>query len=68
MQCLECGVLPDAIAVKRLGQGSVFQLFHTAGGLIDDCPCETGCTSCVGVPTEPSLNGQRLTRKLLAAL
>ena len=44
------------------------ELLRAAGDLIADCACEAGCPSCVGVPTEPKLNGKALTRQLLAVL
>jgi hypothetical protein len=43
-------------------------LLRAAGDLIAECPCDAGCPSCVGVPTEPKLSGKALTRQLLGTL
>ena len=44
------------------------ELLAASRELIQGCPCEAGCPSCVGVPTEPTLNGKALTLQLLRGL
>jgi DEAD/DEAH box helicase domain-containing protein len=41
------------------------EILSAARDLIAACPCDSGCPSCVGVPTEPTLDGKALTLDLL---
>lgn len=36
--------------------------------VISGCGCESGCPSCVGVPTEPAVDGKALTLQMLESL
>ena len=44
------------------------ELLAAGDELIRGCQCESGCPSCVGVPTEPRLNGKALTLGFLRGL
>lgn len=44
------------------------ELLAAADELVRGCSCETGCPSCVGVPTEPLLDGKALTLGFLRCL
>jgi len=39
-----------------------------AAQLLDDCPCESGCPSCVGPIGEVGENGKQAARRILAKL
>jgi DEAD/DEAH box helicase domain-containing protein len=44
------------------------KLLTHAAQLLDDCPCESGCPSCVGPIGEVGENGKQAARRILAKL
>lgn len=43
-------------------------LLENAAQVARDCPCETGCPSCVGPETETGLNGKKMALKLIGEM
>lgn len=60
--------VPGGIGFGEKLYGLHSELLAAARELVQGCPCETGCPSCVGVPTEPTLDGKALTLSFLRGL
>ena len=43
-------------------------LLENAAQVARDCPCETGCPSCVGPETETGLNGKKMALELIGEM
>ncbi len=43
-------------------------LLENAAQVARDCPCETGCPSCVGPETETGLNGKKMSLELIGEM
>ena len=44
------------------------ELFERARGLLESCPCEAGCPSCVGPLGEVGEKAKEVARRLLAEI
>ncbi len=60
--------VPGGVGLSERLFGRHDELISRALGLVDACPCESGCPACTGPRPDPEVDAKALARRLLAAL
>ncbi len=60
--------VPGGVGLSERLFGRHDELISGALGLVDACPCESGCPACTGPRPDPEVDAKALARRLLAAL
>lgn len=59
---------PGGVGFSEKLYGIYMELFGKARDVIDDCPCDGGCPSCVGPINEVGLSGKDIARSILGVM